>query len=49
MQLGTVDALIARLCIRHDLVLLSMGRDFAHPAKHCALRLWQAFAQAGKT
>ncbi|MEO7242112.1 MAG: PIN domain-containing protein [Variovorax sp.] len=42
VQVGTVDALIAQLCIRHELVLLSTDRDFIHAAKHCALRLWRA-------
>lgn len=40
VQIGTVDALIAQLCIRHDLVLLSTDKDFAHAARHCELRLW---------
>lgn len=40
VQIGTVDALIAQLCITHELVLLSTDQDFAHAAKHCALKLW---------
>jgi predicted nucleic acid-binding protein len=40
VQLGTIDALIARLCIAHDLTLLSADRDFAHAARHCSLQLW---------
>lgn len=40
VQLGTIDALIAQLCITHDLELLSTDRDFAHAARHCDLRLW---------
>lgn len=44
VQVGTVDALIAQLCIRHDLVLLSTDQDFVHTAKHCRLKLWQAKA-----
>ncbi len=42
VQLGTIDALIAQLCIRHDLVLLTTDRDFTLAAKHCALRIWRA-------
>ena len=42
IQVGTIDALIAQLCIRHDLVLLSTDADFGHAAKHCPLRVWQA-------
>jgi len=37
----TVDALIAQLCIRHDLTLLTTDRDFARIAKHRALVLWR--------
>lgn len=40
VQLGTIDALLAQLCIRHDLQLLTTDRDFAHASKHCPLRLW---------
>ena len=40
VQIGTVDALIAQLCIRHDLVLLSTDKDFVHAAKHCKLKVW---------
>lgn len=40
VQLGTVDALIAQLCFRHEMILLSTDQDFIHAAKHCALKLW---------
>lgn len=40
VQVGTVDALIAQLCIRYDLTLLSTDKDFAHAAQHCKLKLW---------
>lgn len=40
VQLGTIDALLAQLCIRHDLLLLTTDRDFLHAARHCALRVW---------
>lgn len=40
VQLGTVDALIAQLCIRHDLTLLSTDKDFSYAAQHCSLKLW---------
>ena len=39
VQLGTVDALIAQLCIEHDLVLLTTDRDFSYAAKHVPLHL----------
>jgi predicted nucleic acid-binding protein len=40
VQLGTIDALLAQLCIRHSLLMLSSDQDFQGIAKHCALRLW---------
>jgi predicted nucleic acid-binding protein len=40
VQMGTVDALIAQLCIRHDLTLLSTDNDFKFAAAHCALNVW---------
>lgn len=42
VRIGTVDALLAQLCIRHDLVMLSTDRDFVHAARHCSLVVWQA-------
>ena len=41
IQIGTIDALLAQLCIRHSLLMLSSDRDFQSMANHCALRLWQ--------
>jgi predicted nucleic acid-binding protein len=40
LQIGTIDALLARLCIRHDLVMLSTDRDFEHLSGIAPLRLW---------
>lgn len=40
VQVGTIDALLGRLCVRHDLTLLTTDEDFTHLAKHCELRLW---------
>ena len=39
VQVGTIDALIARLCIRHQLPLLTTDRDFEAMSRHCALAL----------
>jgi predicted nucleic acid-binding protein len=33
---------IAQLCIRHDLKLLTTDNDFVLAARHCALRVWRA-------
>lgn len=41
VQLGTIDALLARLCLRHDLELLSTDRDFFHAARCAPLRIWR--------
>jgi len=41
VQLGTVDAVLAQLCIRHHLTLLSTDNDFARAAVHCTLRVWK--------
>ena len=40
VQIGTVDALLARLCIRHDLAMLTTDDDFRRLARLSALRLW---------
>lgn len=42
LQLDTVDALIAQLCIARDLMLLTTDQDFVHAARHIPLRLWSA-------
>jgi predicted nucleic acid-binding protein len=40
VQIGTIDALLAQLCLRHRLTMLSTDVDFRRIADHCALRLW---------
>ncbi len=42
VQLGTIDALLAQLCVRHELALLTTDGDFARAASHCSLRLWKS-------
>lgn len=44
VQVGTIDALIAQLCIRHRLTLLSTDEDFVHAARHAPLRVWKRSA-----
>ncbi len=39
VQLGTIDALIAQLCIEHDLALLTVDKDFEHAARFVPLQL----------
>ncbi len=40
VQVGTIDALLAQLCIRHGLVMLSTDRDFELMARHVDLHHW---------
>lgn len=40
VQIGTIDAILIQLCVRHDLVLLSSDNDFRSAAKHVKFRLW---------
>ncbi len=40
VQIGTIDALLAQLCIRHDLLLLTTDSDFSLASRHCPLRVW---------
>ncbi len=40
IQVGTIDALLAQLCRRHDLIMLTTDRDFERMAPHLDLRLW---------
>jgi hypothetical protein len=42
VQIGTIDALIAQLAIRHDHTLLTTDRDVRRAARHIDLRLWVA-------
>lgn len=39
VQLATIDALIAQLCIEHDLSLLTTDQDFVHAARYIPLQL----------
>ena len=41
IQIGTIDALLAELCIRHGLTLLTTDNDFSRIAARFPLRLWK--------
>jgi predicted nucleic acid-binding protein len=41
IQIGTIDALLAELCIRHGLTLLTTDDDFSRIAARFPLRLWK--------
>ena len=40
IQIGTIDALLARLCLRHRLLMLTTDRDFTLIAPHARLTVW---------
>ena len=40
IQVGTIDALLAHLCIRHDLTMLSTDKDFSHIGRQSVLKIW---------
>ena len=40
LQVGTVDALLAQLCVRHGLLMLTADRDFHQAARLIGLRVW---------
>jgi predicted nucleic acid-binding protein len=39
VQISTIDALIAQLCIRHELPLLTTDQDFMAASRHCPISL----------
>ena len=41
IQVGTVDALLAALCLKHDLTMLSTDTDFRNLRKVAPLRIWE--------
>ena len=41
IQTGTIDALLAQLCIRHDLTMLASDKEFLQLARHCPLKVWK--------
>jgi len=42
-QVGTIDALLAALCIRHELSILTTDRDFRRIAEVTPLSVWDRF------
>jgi predicted nucleic acid-binding protein len=41
VQIGTIDAILGQLCIRHGLKLLTADTDFRYMARETDLRLWE--------
>ena len=46
LQLATIDALLAQLCIRYSLTLLTTDQDFTGAAKVVPLKLWRSSAES---
>ena len=40
IQVGTIDALLAELCIRHELTMLTADEDFVRIARVTSLDVW---------
>ena len=40
VQAGTIDALLAQLCVRHDLTMLTTDKDFRNMATVVSLSVW---------
>ena len=40
IQIGTIDALFAQLCVRHELTMLATDNDFRNIAGKCGLTVW---------
>ena len=40
IQIGTIDALLAQLCVRHGLTMLADDNDFRNVARKSPLKVW---------
>jgi predicted nucleic acid-binding protein len=47
VQVGTIDAILAQLCLRYDLTLLTADKDFQRIATHAPLRVWSEEGTSG--
>jgi predicted nucleic acid-binding protein len=41
IQVGTIDALLAQLCLRHELTMLTADRDFDAVSRLSPLKVWK--------
>jgi predicted nucleic acid-binding protein len=48
VQIGTVDALLVQICLRHELVMLASDEDFRHASAHVPLRVWSPPARRSR-
>jgi len=44
VRIGTIDALLVQLCLRHGLTMLSTDSDFSRIAGYCDLKVWREAA-----
>jgi predicted nucleic acid-binding protein len=44
-QVGTIDAVLAYLAIKHDLTMLATDKDFKEIARHTKLQIWYSPAR----
>jgi predicted nucleic acid-binding protein len=42
VQVGTIDALLAQLCVGHSLTLLTTDKDFVGMARVVGLKVWES-------
>jgi predicted nucleic acid-binding protein len=42
VQVGTIDALLAQLCVRHNLMMLSTDNDFRNMASVVSIKVWES-------
>jgi predicted nucleic acid-binding protein len=47
VQIGTIDALLAQLCLTHSLTLLTTDRDFDHVSRVTGLKIWRSAMHVG--
>jgi predicted nucleic acid-binding protein len=47
VQIGTIDALLAQLCLTNSLTLLTTDRDFDHVSRLTGLKIWRGATQFG--
>ncbi len=40
IQIGTIDGLLAQICLRHELTLLTTDKDFTRIAESVPLQVW---------
>lgn len=44
VQVGTIDALLAQLCIHHELQMITADQDFTHISNVVRFKIWSSLA-----